>query len=317
MITVDRRLEEVPRHRRPIGPPGIATLPDSTGVALPATASPPRMLAVSHTGLFSGAEAVLARVLEAAADDGWAIVCLTPAGQLAERLRTRGIATQPLPELKLPGGPRLWGLAVLGLRSAVGRPAPAPAGAPGRPRGRERDPGAARTATRAPPAAGAWLVHDVIHRRDWRRAARRLRRRGGRGDRRLGGRGRAGPRRWGSSPGRSARRPLAGRADVRAAHDPAIVGCIALLTSWKGHDVLLEAVARLPAVELELVGGTFPKDAAYAERLRARASEPDLAGRVRFLGHVDDVLARACARGASACRRASTRRRARSRSSST
>ena len=80
------------------------------------------MVAVSHTGLFSGAEAVLARVLEAAADDGWGIVCLTPAGQLTERLRTRGITTQPLPELKLPGGPRLWGLAVLGLRSAVWPP---------------------------------------------------------------------------------------------------------------------------------------------------------------------------------------------------
>jgi len=86
---------------------------------LPATASPPRMVALSHTGLFSGAEAVLARVLEGATDDGWAIVCLTPDGTLAQRLRTRGITTRPLPELKLPGGPRLWGLAVLGLRSAV------------------------------------------------------------------------------------------------------------------------------------------------------------------------------------------------------
>jgi glycosyltransferase involved in cell wall biosynthesis len=71
-----------------------------------------------------------------------------------------------------------------------------------------------------------------------------------------------------------------------------VVGCTALLTSWKGQDVLLEAVARLPGVELELVGGSFPKDAEYVERLRARAAEPDLAGRVRLLGHVDDVLAR-------------------------
>lgn len=73
--------------------------------------------------------------------------------------------------------------------------------------------------------------------------------------------------------------------------DPPIVGALSLVTPWKGHDVLLDAVARLPDVHLEIAGGHFPHDAAYVEHLRRRSVEPDLAGRVRFLGHRDDPLA--------------------------
>ena len=249
------------------------------------------MVALSHTGLFSGAEAVLARVLEGATDDGWAIVCLTPEGTLAERLRTRRITTRPLPELKLPGGPRLWGLAVLGLRSAV-------AAVRLRRLARQADlvlvngilalP-ALRLARPRPPAA--LLVHDVIHRRDWRRLLGVC---AGAVDEAVAvSEAAAAPVRDAGIPVRVVRHGVPWPAEPTSGpHDPPIVGCIALLTSWKGHDVLLEALARLPNVELELVGGTFPKDAAYAESLRARATEPDLAGRVRFLGHVDDVLAR-------------------------
>jgi glycosyltransferase involved in cell wall biosynthesis len=61
---------------------------------------------------------------------------------------------------------------------------------------------------------------------------------------------------------------------------------LALLTPWKGQRVLLEAVAQLPDVRLELAGGSFPGDAPYVEELKARAAQPDLAGRVHFLGHV-------------------------------
>ena len=71
---------------------------------------------------------------------------------------------------------------------------------------------------------------------------------------------------------------------------PPVVGCLGLLTPWKGQEVLLEAVARMPrGVVLELAGGRFPKDAGHVERLEARAARPDLAGRVRFLGPVSDV----------------------------
>lgn len=71
-----------------------------------------------------------------------------------------------------------------------------------------------------------------------------------------------------------------------ALHNPPVIGMLALLTPWKGQRVLLEAVAQLPDVRLELAGGSFPGDAPYVEELKARAAQPDLAGRVHFLGHV-------------------------------
>ncbi|MCX8553819.1 glycosyltransferase family 4 protein [Mycolicibacterium mucogenicum] len=64
-----------------------------------------------------------------------------------------------------------------------------------------------------------------------------------------------------------------------------VVGILALLTPWKGHRELLEAIAQVPDVHLEIAGGHFPADAAYVDELKARAAKPDLAGRVRFLGH--------------------------------
>ncbi len=54
---------------------------------------------------------------------------------------------------------------------------------------------------------------------------------------------------------------------------------------------MLEAAARLPDIRVELMGGTFPRDGGYEYRLRQRAERSDLAGRVRFLGHISDPLA--------------------------
>jgi glycosyltransferase involved in cell wall biosynthesis len=70
-------------------------------------------------------------------------------------------------------------------------------------------------------------------------------------------------------------------------HSPPVVGMLALLTPWKGHRVLLEAARTLGNVEVEFAGGHFPGDEDYVAELRARASQPDLKGRVRFLGHMD------------------------------
>lgn len=73
-----------------------------------------------------------------------------------------------------------------------------------------------------------------------------------------------------------------------------VVGILAALTPWKGQDVVLEAVARVPGLLLEVAGGELPGESGYAASLRARAERPDLRGRVRFLGHVDrsEVLPR-------------------------
>jgi glycosyltransferase involved in cell wall biosynthesis len=66
------------------------------------------------------------------------------------------------------------------------------------------------------------------------------------------------------------------------------------LVPWKRPDLALEVAARMPELQLELAGAPIEADD-YAARLRARAAEPDLAGRVEFLGAVDPrpALARA------------------------
>ena len=74
-------------------------------------------------------------------------------------------------------------------------------------------------------------------------------------------------------------------------HDPPVVGSAALLVGWKGQMVLLEAIALLPDVRGELAGGRLPTEETYADTLEARAAQPDLAGRVRLLGHVDAMEA--------------------------
>ena len=73
------------------------------------------------------------------------------------------------------------------------------------------------------------------------------------------------------------------------ATDPShpVIGILAVLAAWKGHDVLLEAVARIPEVTLEIAGTAFPGSEDWERQLRERAARPDLAGRVRFLGHTD------------------------------
>lgn len=78
-------------------------------------------------------------------------------------------------------------------------------------------------------------------------------------------------------------------------HRP-VIGCLSRLTRWKGQHVLLDAVARLPDVTTLLVGDAlFGGDAEYADSLRERAGQPDLRGRVRFLGHRDDAVDILCA----------------------
>ncbi len=61
------------------------------------------------------------------------------------------------------------------------------------------------------------------------------------------------------------------------------------LVPWKRADLALEIAARIPGLELELVGEPLPGDPpAFAEALRARAARPDLAGRVTFSGALED-----------------------------
>jgi glycosyltransferase involved in cell wall biosynthesis len=80
------------------------------------------------------------------------------------------------------------------------------------------------------------------------------------------------------------------RAELGIPGDAFLVGCFSRLHPWKGQAVLLDAVARMPAVHALLVGGAlFSGEAPYEAELRARAAEPALAGRVHVLGARDDV----------------------------
>lgn len=60
------------------------------------------------------------------------------------------------------------------------------------------------------------------------------------------------------------------------------VGYVGRLEPHKGVDILLEAISRTPGLTL-VVAGAGPEE----DRLRARAQQPDLAGRVELVGSVD------------------------------
>lgn len=88
--------------------------------------------------------------------------------------------------------------------------------------------------------------------------------------------------------------PAEPRGGVETNPTQPVVGILAVLTSWKGQDVLLEAMVHLPGVQLEIAGAAFPGSEDFEQQLRDRAAAPDLAGRVSFLGHVhrDEVFPR-------------------------
>lgn len=253
-----------------------------------------RLVAVSHTGLHSGAETVLLRALDAVADAGWSVTCLSPDGPFADRLAAKGIGRVRIPELKLPAGSRARGTAVLGGRTVVvaralrraarGADVVLANGLLALP--------AARVARLDAPLA--WIVHDVVRRPDWlavlRLAAPAV-------DLALPvSEATSQPLRTRGVPVRVVRNGTPWPVDAAPVDEPEgtpVIGCAALLTPWKGQSVLLDAVARLHRrdVVVELAGGRFPKDAPYVEQLEARAQRPDLRGRVRFLGQVADPLA--------------------------
>jgi glycosyltransferase involved in cell wall biosynthesis len=68
-----------------------------------------------------------------------------------------------------------------------------------------------------------------------------------------------------------------------------LVGVFGRLAEWKGQHILLEAIVNLPDVQLCIVGDALFGEKAYAETLKNRADQPDLAGRVSFLGFRRDI----------------------------
>ncbi|HTP62732.1 MAG TPA: glycosyltransferase family 4 protein [Burkholderiales bacterium] len=78
----------------------------------------------------------------------------------------------------------------------------------------------------------------------------------------------------------------AARAKFGLPQDKTLVGIVATLRSWKGHALLLDAMAQLPAqFELVIVG-----DGPQREALEKKIEQLGLRGRVRMQGQQADVL---------------------------
>jgi glycosyltransferase involved in cell wall biosynthesis len=68
-----------------------------------------------------------------------------------------------------------------------------------------------------------------------------------------------------------------------------LAGCFGQLLPWKGHAVLLEAIATLSNVHLVIVGSAGSANPTYEIDLRNRAQQLGIAERVHFLGRRTDV----------------------------
>lgn len=70
-----------------------------------------------------------------------------------------------------------------------------------------------------------------------------------------------------------------------------IVLVAARLTSWKGHMILLDALAKLPDDVVTVFAGDDQGRGGYVEALRTKAQSLDIADRMFITGHVADVPA--------------------------
>jgi len=245
------------------------------------------VLFVSYAGLAGGAERVL---LDCAVRLGRPAVVACPEGPLAADARAAGLAVEALPERPL----RLRGAAVAHGRglAALARDS--------RRLAREHDPvvlvawGARAVLATAlgrggPPSLA--VHHDLLPRGAVAAAVRAASRRA------------AGEAAASETVARGLRRSGAGEVLVLrpgvdlAAWTPAPLPpaappralVLGALVPWKRADLALEVAALVPELRLTLAGAPLPGDPDdYAARLRRRADQPDLRGRVELAGHLDD-----------------------------
>lgn len=87
--------------------------------------------------------------------------------------------------------------------------------------------------------------------------------------------------------------PLPPLGPERMHASPVRVGIVGRISPWKGQDVFLDAAAlvapRHPDVEFVVAGSALFGEDELERTLRARAEQPPLDGRVRFLGFCEDV----------------------------
>ena len=267
-----------------------------------------RILAVNAGAHMSGAESVLLDLLAHAGKEGWDRELLCPYGPLAEKgsALARHVEIPAMtPGSTRPGAAesrigRIVRLATLPLRWLQ-------SGARIRREARDADVVLVNS-TMALPAIGVafaerlysgstrrsrrrprivWLVHDTITHRKQQIAAR------------LGGRALTLAIAVSSTTARSVEsyvhdvvvRPNGVSIPPQPVTPPQnrtpVVGVLAVLTSWKGQHVAIDALAKAPGVTLEIAGSAFPGSEDYEQFLRTKVTELGLTDRVRFLGHVD------------------------------
>lgn len=75
--------------------------------------------------------------------------------------------------------------------------------------------------------------------------------------------------------------------------DGRMVLCVARVSRWKRHDMVLEAFARLaeadPSLHLAMVGGSDPYDPAWMQELEARSAAMPCSRRIHWLGHRENL----------------------------
>jgi glycosyltransferase involved in cell wall biosynthesis len=72
--------------------------------------------------------------------------------------------------------------------------------------------------------------------------------------------------------------------------DLPLIGMFGRVSAWKGQDIFLRAMARIPGVRGVIAGGALFDEQAYERALRALAQELGVADRVIFTGHIDDPM---------------------------
>jgi glycosyltransferase involved in cell wall biosynthesis len=69
-----------------------------------------------------------------------------------------------------------------------------------------------------------------------------------------------------------------------------LVGMFGRISRWKGQDVFLRAVAQLPEVNAVIVGGALFGEEELERNLKSLARDLGVERRVRFVGHINDVM---------------------------
>ncbi len=87
---------------------------------------------------------------------------------------------------------------------------------------------------------------------------------------------------------RDARPPAELRRELGLPSGP-LAGVFSRLAPWKGQHVVLEALAKVPDLQLIVAGDALFGEEAYARRLRDMVGAAQLGDRVHFLGHRNDV----------------------------